>query len=141
MIIKPLFNGLIGAASLLVLYFSAIGLISGWPFAVAQFYQFWYFILALAFGFGIQVGLYTYLKDAVHHNASRGIVAFSGTTSTAAMISCCAHYLVGILPIIGISGAISLISQYQIEIFWFGLAVNTISIIYIVSRIINAQRQ
>lgn len=127
-----------GTAALLVVYFSIVSLISGWPFALSQFSRFWYFIISLAAGFGIQIGLYTYLKNAVRReNASSGILAVSGTTSTAAMISCCAHYFANILPILGVVGFIGLISQYQVEFFWIGLAFNIFGIVYIGRKVIS----
>lgn len=137
MIIKSIIYGFIGMAALLTVYFSVVSLISGWPFALSQFNQFWYFIVSLAVGFGIQIGLYTYLKNVIHQkNGSDGVLAVSGTTSTAAMISCCAHYLANILPIIGAVGIIGFISQYQVELFWVGLAFNIFGIIYIGRKVI-----
>jgi len=125
---------------LLAVYFSVVSLISGWSFAVSQFSQFWYFIVSLAVGFGIQIGLYAYLKSAIHRkNAGGGALAVSGATSTVAMLSCCAHYLVNILPIIGAAGIISLIGQYQIQLFWVGLIFNIAGIIYIARKIIIFQ--
>jgi len=56
-----------------------------------------------------------------------------------AMLSCCAHYLVNILPIIGAAGIISLIGQYQIQLFWVGLIFNIAGIIYIARKIIIFQ--
>lgn len=136
MIIKSAIYGFIGTAVLLAVYFSVVSLISGWPFALSQFARFWYFIISLAVGFGIQIGLYTYLKNIIHQkNSSGGILAVSGTTSTAAMLSCCAHYLVNILPVIGITGVISFVSQYQIELFWVGLAFNVAGIAYISRKV------
>mgnify|MGYP001616791700 FL=1 len=123
--------------ALLAIYFAMVSLISGWSFAVNQFVSFWYFITSLAAGFGIQIGLYSYLRSAVRRQISAGVVATSGTTSTIAMISCCAHYLANILPIIGASGVIALIGQYQVEIFWLGLAMNALGIGYIINRIIK----
>lgn len=137
MIFKSSIYGFIGTAALLAVYFSVVSLISGWPFAVSQFSQFWYFIVSLAIGFGIQIGLYAYLKNAVHQkNASGGVLAVSGTTSTAAMISCCAHYLANILPILGATGFISLIGQYQVGLFWIGLAFNIFGIVYIGRKVV-----
>ena len=130
-------KGLLGTSLLLVFYFAIVTSISGWQFAQDQFLRFWYFILALAFGFGIQVGLYSYLKSAVHQNVSAKVVATSGATSTAAMISCCAHYLANILPILGITGLITLITQYQIQFFWVGLAFNFAGIFYMTNRVIK----
>lgn len=124
-------------AILLAVYFLAVSLISGRAFALEQFSRFWYFIVSLAFGFGVQIGLYTYLKNAIHRGASKGIVAVSGTTSTVAMLSCCAHYLANILPIIAASGVIALIGQYQTQLFWVGLASNAFGIAYIANKLIK----
>lgn len=137
MIFKAAIYGLIGATALLTVYFSIVSLISGWPFALIQFSQFWYFIVSLAIGFGIQIGLYAYLKTAVYRkNASGGVLAVSGTTSTAAMLSCCAHYLANILPILGVAGVISLINQYQVELFLVGLAFNIFGMVYIGRKVV-----
>lgn len=129
-------KGFLGTSLLLVFYFAIVTLISGWEFAQDQFLRFWYFILALAFGFGIQVGLYTYLKNSIRaKNTSAKVLAASGTTSGAAMISCCSHYLVNFLPILGITGVVTFIGQYQIQFFWIGLAVNLAGILYMSNRI------
>ncbi|MDP2946382.1 MAG: hypothetical protein Q8N61_02955, partial [bacterium] len=105
-------------------------------------FQFWYFIVALSLGFGIQIGLYSYLKSVIARVGadSAGVVAVSGTTSTLAMVSCCAHYLANILPIIAVSGIVSLIGQYQIELFWIGLAFNATGIVYIGRKIIKFEQ-
>jgi Cu+-exporting ATPase len=124
--------------ALLVVYFVILALVSGWEFTVSQFLDFWYFIVALAAGFGIQIGLYSYLRSAVREMEMSGkVVAVSGATSTAAMISCCAHYLTNILPVVGAAGAIALVAQYQIELFWFGLASNLAGIAYMGNRVVK----
>ena len=133
--------GIVAAAALLGVYFVILAAVSGWEFTVSQFFDFWYFIVSLAAGFGIQVGLYSYLRNAVRGMDKSGkVVAVSGTTSTAAMISCCAHYLTNILPLVGAAGAIALVAQYQIELFWFGLACNLAGIIYMTTRITKFSR-
>lgn len=137
-ILKSIFISLIGTAILLFFYFTVLTSVSGWSFAKLQFFNFWYFIVSLAIGFGIQIGLYTYLKNAVHYkNAPGKVLAVSGTASTVAMISCCAHYLANILPILGAIGIITIISQYQIQLFWVGLISNLLGIIYISNKIIK----
>lgn len=142
MIVKPLQRGLLGAGLMLAVYFVVVGLISGMDFALDQFTRFWYFIVLLAAGFGIQLGLYVYLKNLVGpHGASSKVVALSGSTSTAAMVSCCAHYLVNILPILGVTGFLVIVAEYQIELFWLGLAFNAAGVIYILSRVVKASRE
>ena len=130
-------NGVIATISLLIIYVVIVSLVSGFEFMLDQFSQFWYFVITLAIGFGIQVGLYSYLKQAIRNiNAAHGkVLAVSGTTSTAAMISCCAHYLVNLLPLLGTVGIITVISQYQVQLFWVGLAFNFAGVLYMLNRV------
>ena len=62
--------GLTATTILLSFYFGILTLVSGWSFTVQQFNDYWRFIVALAVGFGIQVGLFFYLRGAVHTAAS-----------------------------------------------------------------------
>ena len=121
------------------MYITVVSLVSGWIFAQEQFRQFWYFVVTLAIGFGVQVGLYSYLKSIVK-GVTPSVVATSGVTSTVAMVSCCAHYLVNILPILGAVGIITVISQYQIQLFWVGLAFNFAGISYMANKVVKATR-
>ena len=141
-LVKPVFAGLIAASVLMGLYFGALTAVSGWQFTLEQFQQFRYFIIALAAGFGIQVGLFVHLKELVHGARSQGVVlATSGTTSTAAMVSCCAHYLANIAPVIGAAGLVTFATQYQVELFWVGLAFNVGGILYITSKVVQATKE
>lgn len=140
--IKPFQFGAGAFVLLLAINFAVVSLISGVDFTLEQFAKFWYFFVSLALGFGIQVGLYSYLKQLVgQHRASGKVLAVSGTTSTAAMVSCCAHYLVNILPVLGITGFLTIVAEYQIELFWAGLAFNVVGILYIAAKVINARRE
>jgi len=136
---KALLNGVLATTILLIVYFTVVSLVSGWTFAQQQFRQFWYFVVTLAVGFGIQVALFVYLKSIVK-NVTPGVVATTGATSTVAMISCCAHYLVNILPILGAVGIITVISQYQVQLFWVGLAFNFAGIAYMSNKVIKATK-
>jgi Cu+-exporting ATPase len=141
-LLKSTIYGILGTALLLTIYFSVVGLISGWLFAKNQFLRYWYFFISLTIGFGIQVGLYTYLKTILHQkNTSSSVLAVSGTSSTVAMISCCTHYFVNILPILGAIGIINLISQYQVKLFWLGLVFNVLGIVYISRQIYKIRKR
>lgn len=136
MMVRPVAYGIGAACALLAVFFGITTLISGAAFAASQFSAYWYFFVALAIGFGIQIGLFAYLKGAVARRTGSGaVVAVSGTTSTAAMLSCCAHYLANILPVVGITGAISFISQYQVEFFWVGIVANLGGIAYLAYKL------
>lgn len=140
--LKPLVAGTFAVLAMLGVYFGVLTLVSGWRFTVSEFARFWPYVLALALGFGTQIGLYVYLRQVLlsHHHAAGKMVAATGTTSTAAMISCCAHYLANVLPVVGAAGAITLIAQYQVELFWIGLAFNAGGIIYIGNKVVRATR-
>lgn len=135
-IAKPIIFGILSSLVLLGLYFAVLTFVSGWGFTQGQFSDFWYFIVTLALGFGIQVGLYTYLKSLIkdRHGGGR-VLGVTGITSTTAMISCCAHYLVNLLPILGAVGVVTFVAQYQVELFWVGLLFNLGGIFYIVNKI------
>ena len=135
MILRSITRGLFSSFILLGVYFGVVTLISGWNFAQSQFSQFWYFLVSLALGFGIQIGLYSHLQNLIRDSSSRRMLAVTGTTSTIAMISCCAHYLANILPIIAIGSIAGFIGQYQVEFFWIGLIFNFGGIIFIVRKL------
>lgn len=136
MILSSFIKGITAALMLLVVYFTIVTLVSNWTFAKDQFSRFWYFVVSLAAGFGVQIGLYTYLRSAIRgKEGSKKVLAVSGTTSTMAMVSCCIHYLANILPIIATAGIVTLVAQYQIELFWVGLAFNLAGIAYMSSRV------
>lgn len=126
--------GVLGSAGLLALYFGFLTLLSGWEFTVEQFTEFWPYIVALAIGFGIQVGLFAYLRRSIRRGDGK-VVAVTGTTSGAAMASCCAHYLVTLLPALGATGLVAFVSQYQVQLFWVGLAANLAGVLYMSRRL------
>lgn len=138
---RSVIYGILAGALLLGVYFILLTLVSGWGFTRDQFASFWYFIVSLAVGFGIQVGLYTHLHYAIKGKHGEGkVLGVTGTASTAAMISCCTHYLANLIPVLGIVGAVTFVTQYQVELFWVGLLFNIGGIIYMGSRIVKFQQ-
>ena len=120
---------------LLSLYFGVLALVSGWQFTIEQFNHWWPDIVALAIGFGIQVGLFVYFRRAVHAAASGKVTIATGATSGAAMVSCCTHYLVNLLPVLGATGLVSFVGEYQVQLLWFGIVSNVAGIAYIGRRV------
>lgn len=139
---RPLMYGTAAFGLMLAVYFGALTFVSGWAFTVSQFAQFWYFVLPLAVGFGVQVGLFVCLRDLVGRSTPSGtLVATSGTTSAAAMVSCCAHYLVNVAPVLGATGLVAFAAQFQVEFFWIGLLFNAAGIAYVASKLFNASKE
>ncbi|GAB3546533.1 hypothetical protein GCM10027343_24430 [Noviherbaspirillum agri] len=136
---RPFTGGFLAFCLMLAVYFGALTLVSGWSFAVSQFTEFWHYILLLAAGFGLQVALFVRLRDLVQSSKhTRAVVAASGTTSTAAMISCCAHYLANVAPVLGATGLVAFAAQFQMELFWIGLLFNAAGIVYVGNKVFKA---
>jgi Cu+-exporting ATPase len=135
-------TGGLAFAALLAIYFGALTAISGWEFTISEFARYWYYIVPLAVGFGLQVALFIRLRQVVARAKQTGaMVAASGTTSTAAMISCCAHYLTTAAPVLGATGLVAFAAQFQVELFWLGLLLNAAGVIFIGTRLAKASRE
>ena len=140
--IKPIRNGLIAIFGLILFYFVVMGISSkSWTATVSQFKDLWYWIIILSFGFGIQIGLYTKLKNKIsllrqsYVGQAKTLTATSAGTSGVAMIACCAHHLSDVLPIIGLSGAALFLTQYQIPLIVLGITMNFFGIVYMLKTI------
>lgn len=140
-IARPAGFGAGALGALLAVYFGVLTLVSGWGFTVNQFSEFWFYIVPLAAGFGLQVALFLRLREVLSRAKEAGaVIAASGTTSTAAMISCCAHYLTNVAPVLGATGLVAFAAQFQVELFWVGLAFNAAGIAYVGTKLWNATK-
>ncbi len=132
---RAILFGFIAASSLLGLYFAVLAKISGWQYTKLQFATDWYWILTLAIGFGVQVFLFSYAR-ALHKAAMSGkMLGVTGTTSGAAMLACCTHYLVQFLPFLGIAGIATFVGQYQTWLFAVGVLFNLAGIAYLTYKL------
>ena len=134
--------GALAFGIMLAVYFGALTLVSGWSFTLNQFSEFWHYIVPLAAGFGIQVALFVQLRQVISRSRDSGtVLAASGTTSTAAMISCCAHYLTNVAPVLGATGLVAFAAHFQVELFWLGLLFNAAGIAYVGNRLLKASKE
>ncbi len=85
-------------------------------------------------GFGTQVGLSTYLRHK-HLQATTGTMAASTSTSTVAMLACCAHHLTDVFAILGLSGAAVFLNVYKTPLLWLGIGMNLFGIAYLLWKI------
>ena len=101
-----------------------------------NFSQFWYLIVSIVIGFGIQIGLWVYLKNYHAYHRSSGILpGASGAMSGGAMLACCAHHLAEVLPILGLSGAAIFLTNYQRPFLVIGLSINILGIAYMLRQL------
>ena len=134
---------LLGALGLSFFYYLILVLVTrdfSHPFQQFLLFQPWMSILII--GFGSQVGFHSLLmkgdfssleekKDA--KNATRTSSAVSGV----AMVACCAHHMVDLLPIMGISSTMIFLTEYQKEFLIVGVAMNILGAILMMVLIIK----
>ena len=133
--------GLVAAAALLGLYLGIISLAQGVEHALAQFVTDAPFVGLIAAGFGTQIALYVELRSVDRlHRASAAVTAAGTGTSTAAMLACCAHHLVDLLPLLGLSAAAVFLNAYKTPLMLVGIGMNLIGIVVIARQLRRARR-
>lgn len=133
--------GVMGSGALLTLYLAIISLAQGVQHAFAQLALDAPFVGLTAAGFGTQIGLFVELRAVDRrHRASAAVTAAGTGTSAAAMLACCAHHLVNLLPLVGLSAAAVFLNAYRTPLFLLGIAINVIGIVVIARRLQRARR-
>jgi len=134
---KPLIYGLLAGFVILVFYISVLTFFESYGFALSQLKSLWYFIIPLAAGFGTQIGLYTEIKNTAQMS---GAISGTGAISGGSMVACCSHFLLNIIPIIGLSGVAIFLMAYQKWIFSLGIISNIIGITIIVNHKVKMKK-
>lgn len=124
--------GVVGSLALLGLYLVVIGLAQGVDHAVEQLAADAVFVGIVAIGFGTQIALFAELRAVDRHHRAAAAVTAAGTgTSTAAMLACCAHHLVDLLPLLGLSAAAVFLDAYKTPLLLVGIGMNLVGIVVI----------
>ncbi|MFA5180539.1 MAG: YHS domain-containing protein [Syntrophales bacterium] len=130
----PFIIGIAAALGVVGFYFSLLTLTSDWNNAKMLFGEYRWWIIALSLGLGIQAALFSYLRRQLrlaHMRGAKTSLAASGGVSTAAMAACCAHYLVPLVPALGLpflSATVAGIAEYQSVFFFLGVLSNLFGI-------------
>jgi len=114
-----------GSFGLTAFYYIILFIVTGdpiHPFNQFKLFQPWMSLLII--GFGIQFGLFWLLRKGYQF-----VAGSSGAVSGLAMVACCAHHVLDVLPILGFSAAAIFLSQYQEQFLIFGVIVNIIGIL------------
>ena len=117
--------GMLAGLGLLVFYLSVVSAFQGIEFALLNLRSLWYLIFPLAIGFGTQIGLFFSIK---HTAQLTGTVAATGTISGGSMIACCSHFLLQMIPLVGISGLAIFLVKYQVWFLIIGILSNVFGI-------------
>jgi hypothetical protein len=133
-LMRPAAFALLGGIGLIGFYLGVITLAQDWFHALQQLAEDAWFIGAIVVGFSVQIGLFTYLRKLQAKMAVGGVMASTGT-STTAMLACCAHHLAEILPIIGLSGAAIFLESYKTPLLWVAIAMNAFGVIFLLRQV------
>jgi hypothetical protein len=147
----PVGAGLIGASFLTGLYFGIVSWAESSQHAAEFFWQDRWIVVPIILGFGVQVGLYTVLKKRLfigglapataNTSPSAMMTGAGGTTSTVAMVACCAHHVTDVLPIVGLTAASAFLAQYRTAFMLVGLGTTLIGIGVMIVIIIRESRK
>ena len=92
-------------------------------------------------GFGTQIALFAELRVLDRrHRAATAVTAAGTGTSAAAMLACCAHHLVELLPLVGLSAAAVFLDAYKTPLLFVGIGMNIIGIVVIARQLQRARR-
>ena len=131
---KAIVCGLLAGIGILAFYLIVLTIFESRGFALYELKRLWPWLVPLAVGFGTQIGLYTSIKYDATIKAG---AATSGTISGGSMVACCSHYLLNIIPIIGITGLsvfTSFLMTYQKAFFSIGIASSIMGIAFMLNH-------
>ncbi|MBI3749653.1 MAG: hypothetical protein HY262_12535 [Chloroflexi bacterium] len=138
---RSIVAGIVGGAALLGVYVGIISLAQGVDHAFEQLATDALFVGLIATGFGIQIMLFAELRVVDRrHRASAAVTAVGTGTSAAAMLACCAHHVVDLLPLVGLSAAAVFLDAYKTPLFLVGIGMNMVGIIVIGRQLRRARR-
>lgn len=133
--------GFVGASVLLGLYLAIISVAQGVDHAVDQLITDALFVGLISAGFGTQVAMFAELRTLDRrHRASAAVTAVGTGTSVSAMLACCAHHLVDVLPFIGLSAGAVFLNAYKTPLFIVGIGMSLVGIIVIGRQLQSARR-
>lgn len=123
---------IIGLLSLSSFYYLLLFLVTkdlSHPFQQFMLFQPWMSLLIL--GFSTQMGLYWLMRNGVFFSlrdkSDANLAVGTGTAvSGMAMVACCAHHVIDVLPILGFSAVAIFLTEYQEELLILGVIANFI---------------
>lgn len=118
---------LLAAIGMAAFYAVVVGWAGGVEHLGDQARRDWWLVVPITAAFAAQVGVMVELRHrhAQHHALTPAAGAASGT-SAAGMIACCAHHLVELAPVAGLTGFATTLNDARVPIMVAGLALNLV---------------
>lgn len=137
---KSVFFGVFSGSGMLLFYLGIMFL--SMPRAEDVWLNFigvWYYILAITIGFGVQAGMWVYMKSLMR-SVSSLLPAANTVTSGSAMVACCAHHLIDVFPVFGLSGASLFFIRNQKPFLVLAVSLNMLGIVYMAHTFLKMKR-
>ncbi len=140
----PIGAGIAAGLLMVGVYLGILSILQSPGHAIEQLVSDGAWVGLVAVGFGVQMGLYSYLRLMIQAAKAVGATMMAGTgtgTSTLGMLACCAHHLTDIAPLVGLtgasslSGAIGFFTEWKYAFIALGLVMNAIGIVVTVRTI------
>ena len=131
--------GLLAALALVGLYLGIVTWAQGPDHALELLWSDRTFVILISAGFGTQVGLFTYIR-LLQRAMARESVALAGAgtaTSSISMVACCAHHVVDVLPILGLSGLAVFLVEFRTPLMLLGLGTNLVGIVVMARQLMR----
>jgi hypothetical protein len=128
------------------IYLGILSLSMSPQYAVESLWRDRFIVLPLMLGFGIQSALYIILKKRLFvpvssTGPSGALAGAGGTTSTVAMVACCAHHVADVLPILGLTAAATFLAENRIAFMWVGLGTTIVGITVMLFILLRERRR
>jgi len=144
--------GLAGIMFLSGLYFGLVSWAESPQHAVQLFWDERWIVIPIILGFGVQAALYTILKKRLFAptasigssgtmTPATGMMGAGGTTSTVAMVACCAHHVTDVLPVLGLTAAATFLAEYQTAFMLVGLGTTLMGIVVMLMILFRERRK
>jgi hypothetical protein len=145
-VLWPVGSGIAGAIFLTALYFGIVSWAESPQHALDLFWEERLIVIPIILGFGVQMGLYTILKKRLFipvakTGPSGTLTGVGGTTSTVAMVACCAHHVTDVLPILGLTAAAAFLAEYQTAFMLVGFGTTLIGIAVMIYILFKERRK
>lgn len=134
---------LFGVLSLSSFYYLLLALVANdLRHPIDQFFLTGPWMGILVIGFGIQLGLLWLMRHGVRFslqekNDAKVAAGTSTVASGTAMVACCAHHIIDVLPILGVSTMALFLTEYQTQFLLFGVLANLMGILMMLWFITN----
>ena len=142
-------TGVLAALAMVGVYLGVLSVLQSPAHAAEQLVADGVWVALVALGFGIQIGLYAYLRLLIQATRAAGATAVTGMgtgTSTLGMLACCAHHLADIAPLVGLAGAsglsdaIGFFTEWKYTFIALGLVMNVVGIVVTLRTLEKSKR-